>query len=269
MHILAITGDWHVGDTCALCPPRVSLQSATYRPSKLQRAIHRAWIDYWSLVSSLKSQHSAHVIGIHNGDLGDLNYHSTKELFSTYRPDIESALVDVFQPASKITDTDIVIRGTSAHNGGCGELEEWFASDINAEKSPEGTRSWFVFRAEINGVLVHVTHHPPTSTRIVTKQGQTVSRMCERLAGEYNHFNWRKPHLAFWSHIHWSSRGWEEGIEGWTTPCWKGLGAFGHRIGVSLPNPVGGLIVLLPGDGTWKVNQFLRHPPRLPLWKPS
>lgn len=268
MHILAITGDWHVGDTCALCPPSVHKQGGTYHPSKLQRAIYRAWLDYWSLVASLKTEHNAAVIGVHNGDLGDLNSHSTKELFSTYRPDIERALTDTFLPASQVTDTDIVIRGTSAHNGGCGELEEWFARDISSTPSPDGTASWFVFRAEIGKVRLHVTHHPPTSTRIVTKHGQTVSRMCERLAGEYDKFDWPRPHLAFWSHVHWSHPGLEMGIEGWTTSSWKGLGAFGHRIGVSLPNPVGGLIVTLPGDGTWKVNPFTRHPPRMKLWTP-
>lgn len=269
MHILAVTADWHVNDTCALCPPAVHLDRGTYAPSKLQRAIYRAWCDYWSLVSSLKVEHNATVIAVHNGDLGDLNSHSTKELISTFRPDVERALTDIHAPV--VADLEVVNRGTCAHNGGNGELEEWFASDLTTTvPSPEGTSSWWVFRAEIGGVRVHITHHPPTSTRIASKHGQAVSRMCERLAAEYNAYGWRDlPHLAIWSHVHWSAQGHEMGIEGWTTPPWKGLGAFGHRIGVSLPNPVGGLIITIPGDGTWKVNQFLRHPPRLPLWKPS
>lgn len=271
MHILAITADWHVNDDTALSPLIFRKQKdSNIRVGKLQRAIYGAWVSYWELVSSIKSELDAQVIHLMLGDLGDTNYHSDVELHSQYEPDIHNAMLDVTELPRSIADTNIVVRGTRAHTGDCGKLEESFAHDISAEPSPEGTASWWVFRAEIGGVRIHATHHPPTKTKMPNKRSQAVSRMCEYLASEYNVYNFsRIPHLAFWAHVHWSHVGHEMSIEGWTIPPWKGLGAFGHRIGVSLPNPVGGLIVTLPGDGTWKVNQFIRHPPRLPLWKPS
>lgn len=269
--ILAITGDWHVNDTCALCPPQfIRERGSTHTPDKFQRAIWRAWIDYWKVVAERKEALKAPVVAVYNGDLGDMNKHSKVQLISQYRPDIERAMVDVAQPALEVADCNIIIRGTEAHTGDCGELEEWFADDIGAEISPDGHASWWVWRAEIEGVKIHITHHPPTASRLQNKRGQAVARMCERLYAEYDLAGQTKPHLAFWSHIHWSAQGHEMGIEGWTVPPWKGLGAFGHRIGVTLPGPVGGLICIID-DGKWKVEQFLRNPPRYKeqIWKPS
>lgn len=267
--VLAVTGDWHVNDITALAPPifKRALDS-TNRAGKLQRAIWRAWLEYWELVGSIKAEMGATVINVYLGDLGDLNKYSTAELISTYKPDIQNALLDVSEPARAVSDYDIVIRGTESHVGAAGELEEWFAHDISAEQSPEGHNSWWAWRGEVAGVRVHATHHPPTGTKLPHKHGQAVARSCEYLAAEYHLYGWRdKPQLALWGHRHWCARGEEMGIEGWMCPPWKGLGGYGRKIGITLPNPVGGLIAILPGDGTWTVKRFLRHPPRARAWR--
>ena len=268
--IIAITSDWHVNDTTALCPPRFYRErDSSHSPDKYQRAIYRAWVEYWELVAQRKAALKAQVVGVFLGDLGDLNRHSKAQLISPYEPDVKRAMIAVVQPALAVTDYNIVIRGTEAHTGGLGALEEWFADDIGAVKDPDGQASWWVWRAEIDGVRIHATHHPPTATRIVSKRSQAVSRMCERLASEYDLYGWReKPHLAFWAHVHWCAPGHEMGIDGWTTGSWKGLGSFGHRIGVTMPSPVTGLIVTI-SNGAAEVDVFERQPPRVggKLWK--
>lgn len=268
--ILALTADWHVNDTTALCPPVFRREKGeAHSPNKLQRAIWRAWNEYWDAVTEYKNELNCPVYSIFAGDLGDKNKHSNIELISQYPPDILLAMAEVAERPLEISDKVFVIRGTEAHTGGNGELEELFARDIEAEKSPDGTSSWWIWRAEIEGLRVHCTHHPPTQTRLPNKRGQAVARMCERLASEYDVYGWReKPDLAFWAHIHWSAKGSDMGIDGWTVPCWKGLGSFAHRIGISLPSPVGGLIAILD-DGKCDVKSFTRRPPRPKLWKPD
>lgn len=268
--VLSLTADWHVNDTTALCPPAFYREKGElHTPNKLQRAIWRAWMEYWDVVAEHKEQLDCPVYSIFVGDLGDMNTHSNIDLISQYKPDVLRAMADTAQRPLEISDKVFVVRGTAAHTGGNGEIEELFARDIEAEPSPDGTSSWWIWRAEIEGLNVHCTHHPPTGTRLPNRRGQAVSRMCERLAAEHDVYGWtQKPDLAFWAHVHWSARGEEMGVTGWTIPCWKGLGSFGHRIGVSLPSPVGGLIVILD-DGEFEVKQFLRRPPKAKLWKPS
>ena len=262
--ILAVNGDWHVNDTNGLCPPRFRRErDSTHHPDKFQRAIWTGWLEYWDVVAQYKKKLKSPVVGVFNGDLGDINSHSKSQLISLLKNDIQRAMADVASPALEVTDYNVVIRGTEAHVGGCGELEEWFADDISAEPSPEGQASWWIWRAEIEGVRIHATHHPPTITKLPNKRGQAVARMCERLASEYDIYGWeKKPQLAFWSHVHWSARGYEMGIEGWTVPPWKGMDSYTHRLGITLPSPVGGLICIVD-KGAWEVKQFIRRPPRL------
>ena len=270
--ILAVTADWHVNDTKALCPPIMRKEDGEYHASKLQLAIWGAWCEYWELVEAWKKRLGAPVIGVAVGDLADDNKHSKAQLVSPLKNDICRGLQDVIKPIEHVPDRWVIIRGTEAHTGPCGEFEEWLANDLTNAVHDEwsGTASWWVWRAEIAGVKLFATHHPPTATRIPGKRGQAVSRMCERLADEYDGRQDR-PDLAFWAHVHWSAPGWDRGIYGWTVPPLKGLGQFGHRIGVNRPSDVGGLIVILPGldGGKWTVKQFLRTPPTPPIWTPD
>ena len=270
--ILALTADWHLNDTKALCPPVMRKEDGEHHAGKLQLAIWSAWREYWALVEDWKKKLSAPVIAIADGDLADANKHSKDQLISPLKNDIQRGLQDVIKPIETVPDRWVIMRGTEAHTGGCGELEEWLAGDLDNAIHDEwsGTASWWVWRARIADVNVFATHHPPTATRIPGKRGQAVSRMCERLADEYDGRPDR-PDLAFWAHVHWSAPGYDRGIHGWTVPPLKGLGQFGHRIGVSRASDVGGLIVILPGldGGKWTVKQFLRTPPTPPIWTPD
>jgi hypothetical protein len=266
---LAVTGDWHLNDTKALCPPVFRKEDGEYRASDFQLAIWSAWCEYWELVEDWKAKLSARIISVACGDLADANKHSKAQLISPLKADIQRGLQDVIKPAEGIADYHVIVRGTEAHTGACGELEEEFANDLTSAVHDDwgGTASWWVWKAKLEGVIIQASHKPPTSTRLPGKRGQAVSRMCERLADEYDGKPDR-PDLAFWAHVHWSAPGYDKGIHGWTVPSWKGIGQFGYHLAVTKPSPVGGLIVILPGlDGSrWTIKRFLRTPPTAPIW---
>jgi len=258
----------------ALSPPVFRREeSKGHRASTFQLAIWQAWLDYWQLVGEYKERLNAPVYGLALGDLGDLNKHSNAQLISPLKTDVHRALLDVMEPAQVVVDSWFFVRGTEAHVGASGEIEEWLANDTkNAVHSFASTASWWVWNAEIAGVRIHATHHPPSGTKLAGNRGEAVSRSCRYLANECEENGATKPHLAFWAHRHWYAPGYNLGIYGYAVPSWKGLGAFGRRIGIGHPSPVGGLICIIPGlDGeAWTVKPpFLRKPPALPIWTPD
>ncbi|NIQ44153.1 MAG: hypothetical protein GTN85_19025, partial [Pseudomonas stutzeri] len=107
-----------------------------------------AWLDYWQLVAEYKKQLNAQVYAVACGDLGDLNKYSDAQLHSPLKVDVERAMLDVIKPIEHVVDKWFVVRGTEAHSGAAGELEEWFAGDLdNAVHSFNGTASWWVWKA--------------------------------------------------------------------------------------------------------------------------
>ena len=271
--ILALTADWHVNDMVGLCPPIFQREeSEGHWPSRFQSAIWEAWLDYWQVVENWKKKLDAPVYAIACGDLGDLNKYSNAQLISPLRNDVERAMLDCIAPVQHIPELWFIVRGTASHTGAAGEIEEWLAKDLdNSVPAFDGKKSWWVWEAEIEGVKLAAAHHPPTGTKLANMRGDAVARMCRYLAAEYDLYGVRKPDLAFWAHRHWLGTGRNMGIWGWMIPPFKGLGEYGRRIGITLPNPVGGLIVILPGlDGSrWTVTEFQRMPPLPEMWDKS
>jgi len=272
--ILAITADWHVNDKVALSPPTFRKEeSGGELASPFQLAIWSAWKEYWQLIADYKSRLSATVYGLAVGDLGDYNRHSKAQLTSPLKTDVHNALLDVLEPTKPTVDAWFFCRGTEAHTGASGEVEEWLAKDTtNAIHSFGGTASWWIWKATIQGVRIHATHHPPSGTKLAGHRGDAVSRSCRYLAEECDAVGAPKPHLAFWAHRHWYAPGWNLDIHGYSIPSWKGLGSFGRKIGIAHPSPVGGLICIIPGlnGERWTMKDpFLRNPPTQPIWTPD
>ena len=268
--LVVVTGDWHVNDTVGLCPPRIRLDDGgTYRPSKEQRQIWRAWLALWGKVADLKREYQCPVVAVCNGDLGDVNKHDGVQLVTVYRPAIQDAMLDVCKMMLDVADKVIIIRGTAAHSGGSGELEEWLARDIGAVSSPTGTASWWIWKADIEGVTFDVSHHPPTGTSLSGKRGQAAARAAERVALDYLRYRVEPPKVAVAHHNHFWGCGQDMGVWFYYGPPLKWVGAFGHRIGKSYrAEAVGGLIFKCQ-DGQFNSGDapyFLREPKEGKRW---
>jgi len=280
--IVAITADWHVNDALGLCPRSgMALDDGgVYRPNKLQRAIWRAWERFWEEVSSLRAGTGGRIYAVANGDLGDLNRHNGVQLISRHKASIKEAMIAAARPMAEVADRIFIVRGTEAHSGGGGELEEFLARDLGAEpavppRDGQGGRfSWWVLEAEFGGVEFDISHHPPTSSRRPWTINQGLARAAAIVASRYRNQGREPPDIAVFAHSHQHGVGSEMGVWAFGCPPWKGVGAFGHRLGAgAVVQPVGGWVFVCEG-GEWRceggggpLSPILFHAPRRRRWR--
>lgn len=231
-----MTGDWHVNDTVGLCPPVYKREKeSNHRPGPAVRALWRAWLEFWTIIAEKKAATGATVYAVANGDLGDINTHDKVQLISANETEIIDAMIDVARPMTEVADKVFIIRGTAAHTGGCGKLEEALAKDItNAVHCPdEKSASWWVLRSEWAGVRFDITHHSPTASRRPWTRNAAAARVAAIVAGRYMKEGLARevPDYAIFSHVHYHGQGGEMGCQGRFMPPWKLVGGFGHRLG--------------------------------------
>jgi len=246
--IVAHVGDLHVNSAVALMPPKVTLDDGqTVTQSATQRWLWANWLDYWRRTALYKRKLDARVIGVINGDWGDINRHSGFQLIEPLNPDVVlQMMVDAIAPLRAVCDEIVVIRGTEAHTGGSGWLENRAAQEIGAlRNTAEGTHSWYVWEAEIDGVRLVSSHHPGTNSTVPWTAGNEANRRAARDVYAYAGRDWR-PQLTLWGHYHhWADSGTTHPIRAIYNRSWQVKTAFLYRIGRATEvSEIGGLWAL-------------------------
>lgn len=155
--VIAVS-DMHINSTVALLKPTVNLDDGgTYHASRTQRAMWESWLDFWDEAGKLPAKRK---IGVFNGDIGELDTkRRSSQLVTLNKATIQSMVLDVLEPALDVLDAVYVIRGTMAHTGKNGWLEEAIANDITINMPGKTTASWWHLRAKADGVRFDVSHH--------------------------------------------------------------------------------------------------------------
>jgi hypothetical protein len=270
MHILALVSDLHVNSTVGLCPPRVVRDDGgTYTPSPAQRWLARCWSSFWDEVERDAQRLAAPVITVVAGDALDINQHSKTQLIEADNPAIIlDAAEAVLERARKLSAHLHMVRGTEAHAGGAGALEEALAQRLGAVETPGGRRSWWHLRMNIDGVALDISHHPQTASWISVYQNSAADRQAWRTWIDYHRMNERPPALVVRGHVHYHAHGRFEETECVYLPPWQLSTAFGYRRGAAAwVEPVGGIIALCDsGTLTWRPVRY--HPKRSRAWTP-
>lgn len=126
-YLTVLTGDHHCGSYFGLCPSKVNLEDqGEYRPSPIQRALLKSWLDFWGEVGQIARLNKVEAINlIFGGDLVDLNWHDSGAVF-TRNPGVLKAvgaeIVDLAlnrlrETGPKIPTYLFIVRGTPAHVG--------------------------------------------------------------------------------------------------------------------------------------------------------
>lgn len=269
--LVAAAGDPHTNSTYGLSIAQVELDNgAYYQASPSQKAILKAWTQFWEIVKHKKEQLGAECYAVIDGDLVDDNSHDSCDPITRNRSVIIDHACTLMLPVREVADYLFIVRGTEAHTGGHGEMEETIAKELGAQRNTLTNRSsWWFLPLEVEGVLWDVAHHTNTFSRRPWTVDAAAERQSAILRAEYLERGERVPNMAIRAHNHkWTlSNG---RLPPWTfmLPPFCLTNAFGYRLGAGAnPEPVGGCWwVVEDGEiADWDVERW--EPKRVPTWR--
>ena len=274
--ILIAVGDEHANSKVGLCPPIITLDNAgSYLPSKSQLWLYGKWKKFWRIVAKLKEQLKCEVWVVNTGDLADINVHSSSILVSTNRNDAVQMGVAIWEPVKDIADELFIIRGTEAHVGEQGWVEEEIAKQLGAnqdfalsqdlEKAPA---SWWHLPLFVEKVLFSLAHHPKTSGWRPWTEQAAAGRESSIHLSKSAAARLRVPDIVVRGHVHHAR---DSGLASWPrtfgVPSWTLTGPYGYRKGAGwTPTAIGGLVFVVDGaDYTAKFHKW--SPKRREPWR--
>ncbi len=258
MSVIAVfAGDFHSGSSLGLQPPVVRLDDGQIlRHSRLQAFIWSRWMVFWNEIAAEKARRGAAVVFFANGELVDDNWHKTPQMASRNLADLMKLALQAFVPARRVADEIVVMRGTEAHSGGGGALDELMAERLAARRDAEGNWSRYGFYGEIENVYLDVRHHPGHNALRPWTHGGHVNR----LAADMMHQYWGgayPPQLVVRGHIHTAADSADNfPIRAVILPSWKlsSRDAWGQRFGGAGILPIGGMWGVLE-NGTYDLHK--------------
>ena len=263
--VVAVAADLHAGSTVALCPERVDLDDAgVYLASKAQRWLLRCWHDAWQHVAGIVEERGARLYAVINGDLTEGIHHGGEQLVTSNTTYQQNIAIQILEPVARAADRLFIVRGSSAHAGGAGRLEEKVAQDLGAVKDDVlGTHSWWHLPLIAQGVRIDIQHHPVTSGRRPWTEQAAAAREASIIASRYTASDSKVPAVAIRSHVHYFA---DSGIgcrpRTFFTRPWKLTDAYGHRLGTGRSVVPPGLLVLVCHNGQVVAVEDKRYKPR-------
>lgn len=263
--------DMHVNSKYGLSLPQVELDNGGYyRASESQREVYRAWNAFWAIIERKKVETEATVYVEVVGDAPDKNKHDKFDRITDNESIIIDHTVELLLPASRVADHLFIVRGTEAHVGGHGFLEECIAHELGAEKNTLTNQwSWWWLPLLTQSVDWDIAHHGDTFARRPWTLDSAAERQSAILRDQYCERGERPPRMAVRAHQHTFT--YSNGrLSPWTffLPPFCLANAFAHRLGAGAHiEPVGG-VWWLCRDG--KVTQWDKErwrPRRTPQWK--
>ncbi len=271
MRILFVpTADWHCNSVVGLCPPgfkRDSGQGVVL--SKPQEALWEGWLGYKTVIQQVRFRLKPDKTwGAADGDSCDMNTHDGAGLCSHVRSDVPKMATQTYAPWAEMFDRFWVIRGTEAHGGGQGELEETFATQIGAV--PDAVldhNSWWHLKLDIAGVKFSVAHHPATAGYLPYTRRPAVLRLANIEAWSYEDNQDELPDVILRAHTHAYNRT-PVGMRPMVVqlPAWQLGTSYMHRKGSYQNVPVGGCWFLCEDGRVVDYDVELYWPERRGYW---
>jgi hypothetical protein len=265
--ILALASDAHSNSTLGLCSPDATLPEG--QPVPLTRAqlwLWQCWQDYLGrLLATFRR--GDRVFGVHVGDGPDMNFR-TSQLHTTDPSGAVSLFVETMRPLREICEDGFwVVRGTEAHGGDAGNLEELAARLLGATHYPDDSKlaSCWMLRLLIEGVRVDLAHHGPAG-RLPWTGPNGLGRVAYEIIDAYVRAGEPIPHLAVQGHNHKFYDTHENfPLRVLGLPCWQLQTSYGYKVSPRRTTDIGGVIVVLE-DGRATVEPVLFPVKMEPRW---
>lgn len=245
---ITVLSDLHINSTVGLCRYRVPLDDGGfYSPSKQQEVLLKAWIAFMDFSKRMSKEIGAEQnILVLNGDLVDLSKYSKHQNITTNANSIIDHALNLIEPIRTLNNKLFVLRGTEAHVGNSGEIEEIIARELKAERDEDtGIYSRWNLQLDCNDLLIDFAHHGRIGSKPWNRNSPLYTMATEIMMEGFK--NGRDiPDLVIRSHHHTFADTLNAlPIRVIQTPCWQLNTAYSHRMGFVNKPDIGGLIILI------------------------
>ena len=264
--IIAIS-DTHSNSTVAVCPPRINLDDGgTYFSSPGQRWLWDKMLEFSDWANELTTGYKRALIL--NGDAGELDTkRRSNQIITANKATIQNIVFETLEPLMSWVDSDYIIRGTMAHTGKSGWLEEAIAANYDQTvKASKGVYSHYHLRLNVDGVRMDIAHHASMPSLPWTEKN-AANKIAYLTRSRYLEMGAQPPDLVLRSHNHRRA----DSFDNYKTralclPSWSLLTEYAYRIGAENSNSDIGGVVILCDSGKYEVHKFDREPKRGNVW---
>lgn len=263
--VIGAVGDLHVGSMSGLCPPTGIKRDGggVYLPNKSQEWMWGRWLSLWDTFYRTDPE-QPHIVVV-NAEFIDGNHHGTTEIATPDPGEMIEAALEVMKPAMRKNATLLVTRGTEAHSGKAGGIDNAIAKALGAVANDEtGSHAEQHLYFETCGVLFDVAHHVGGS-RVPHTRGNGIRADVIQAMVDAVESKERAPDVIIRSHVHTlQDTGCNYPLYGVVLPAWQLKTAFAHRVTRSKVQYVGGLICEL-SEGTYqtRILKWMAPTPKL------
>ena len=267
---VVLVADTHTNSLMGLAPPKVQRDDGSpVGVSKVRRWLSHTWERSWADVHEYikDSEHKTLII---NGDAAELDAKGrTTRIISRNPATILRMCIDLWEPVVSEFDDLFVIRGTEAHTGNAGWVEEALADDLGAIKDTDtDMSSWWHLRGMFGGVKFDVAHHAPMGSLPWT-YATAPARYAAQVMWEYE-IEWgeKAPDVVVRAHNHrFAESGRTYPARVFSLPCWQFPTAFVHRLGKANARPHIGSLAFLCENKKYQWEDFRYQPRRSKAWE--
>lgn len=254
---MPIISDAHTNSVIGLCRPYIELDDGGgYKASPFQLSLWSAWLDFVEKVEKFRQMYSAPVITVANGDTYDGDHHNTSQIITRNPATMHRIAQETLKDIVDMSDQVFVVRGTEAHVGQSGHLEEEFANDVEAVRNPKtDNASWWNLLLNVDGVKLDIAHHGNMGRLAHTEKMAAIKLATQTIM--YNADNdVPLPDLVIRSHNHRFADSYDNHIvRGIFTRCWQGKTGYINRLNASAIPDIGSMIVFIE-NGEYEVEHL-------------
>ena len=255
--VLAISSDQHTNSTVGLCPPSIELDDGGfYRPRGQQRQLWRHWLQYIERVKEVRDRHGGKLIAIFNGDTTDGDHHKTRQIITRNRSTMVRIASNSLLPLVSESDLVMFTRGTAAHVGNSGEIEEEIAHDLGGWTNNTASYSHERLFFTINGVTLDIAHHAGMGGLPWTYKN-AANKVASKSLIRSAEYKTKMPDLVIRSHNHrWADSYDNYPVRAVCVAGWQLRTEFISRIDADAIANIGAIIVTIYPGGTYDVEKF-------------
>ncbi len=260
MKKILVISDTHINSTVALCNPSVQLDDG--QNVKISKAQRWFWDNYCDLLERVDREKPD--ILIVNGDAveGDTKKRSY-QLYTRNPTTAVNIASETLEPLVRKIPAVYFVRGTDAHGGRSGCLEEHLAKDLGGIKFDKNYSHWSL-NLNVEGVRISSAHHTSMGGLPWTKPNAAI-KLAAKVEFEYTEDGDTLPDLVIRSHVHrWGDSHEAYRVRALITPCWTLATEFIHKISPDTLPECGAAFITCDG-GKFDIDK-VRYQPKGRIW---